>query len=201
MPTELVLIRHGETDWNVEKRFQGQGTVPLNDNGKTQADQLGQYFAENPPRAKLIYCSDSIRTKQTAALINQYLNLPIEYEKRVREIDVGQWQGLNGAEAEAWDPERRKLFLNDPFTHGCPDGENYTQLGTRGAEAFQEIAQKHPDEQILIVSHGALIRYSILRLIPDAVLAGHTLNTSLTTLIYDDGNWQLVSYSQVPHLA
>lgn len=202
MPTELVIIRHGETDWNVEHRLQGQGSVPLNVQGHFQAGRLGEYFVQNPPRAQVMYCSDSLRTQQTALLINRKLDLPIHYDKRLREIDVGQWQGLNSAEVEAWDPERRKAFLEDPFTVSCPDGENYTQLGIRGSEAFQEIAQNHPDEQVLIVSHGALIRYSILRLIPNAELAGHTLNTSLTTLIYDENNgWHLASYSKVPHLS
>ena len=201
MPTKLILIRHGETDWNVERRFQGQGAIPLNENGKTQADQLGQYFAENRPRAKQIYCSDSIRTRQTADIFNKYLKLPISYDIRLREIDVGQWQGMNSAEVETWDPERRKAFLEDPFTNGCPDGENYTQVAMRGAEVLEELALKHPTEQLLIVSHGALIRFTVLRLIPDAVLEGHTINTSLTTLIYDEQTgWKLRSHSQTPHL-
>jgi len=201
MPTKLILIRHGETAWNVEQRFQGQGAIPLNENGKNQADRLGQFFAKKPAGEQRIYCSDSIRTRQTAEIFNKYLNLPISYDARLREIDVGQWQGMNMAEVDAWDPERRKAFLEDPYTNGCPDGENYTQVATRGAEVLNEIAQKHPDEKLLIVSHGALIRHTVKRLIPTAMADGPILNTSLTALMYDEANgWQIVCYSLTPHL-
>lgn len=202
MPTQIILIRHGETDWNVDGRFQGQGAIPLNENGKNQAEQLGQYFADNPPRAQIMYCSDSLRTRQTADIINKYINLPITYEARVREVDVGQWQGMNSTEVEEWDAVRYQEFLADPFNNACPDGESYSQIAARGAEALNEIAQKHPNEQVLIVSHGALIRHTTLRLAPTAELKERTLNTSLTTLLCytETSAWLFRSHSQTPHL-
>jgi alpha-ribazole phosphatase len=161
--TELLLIRHGETDWNVEGRYQGQSDVPLNDRGHAQAAKLAAQLKGTQIDA--IYSSDLERAKGTAEILAEVINAPVVLDPRLREIHQGLWEGMlfqdiQGKYAEAF--ERRK---QDPLTVAPPEGETVGQLRSRILAALRDVLQKHPDGRVAIVSHGlslALIRVELM---------------------------------------
>src|SRR5258708_37103438 len=106
MPTHISLIRHGETAWNSDGRFQGHACVPLNDEGQRQAALLAEHLAATVQDVTALYASDSLRTRQTAQAVATKLGLPINLDAQLREIDLGEWQGLTRGEAEFGDAER-----------------------------------------------------------------------------------------------
>jgi broad specificity phosphatase PhoE len=150
--TRFCLIRHGQTDWNLEGRYQGQGDVPLNETGRAQARALaetlkGQTFAA-------IYSSDLKRASETAQIVAASLGLPVTFDARLREIDQGEWEGqlveaVHARFTEIW--QQRKA---DPVSVGAPGGETVGQVAVRMAEALCDIAHRYPAEPVLIASHG-----------------------------------------------
>jgi probable phosphoglycerate mutase len=168
--THLVLIRHGETDWNAEGRYQGQSNVPLNANGLAQAEALAQRL--RGMRFDAIYTSDLARAAQTAEVLAATTGAPIHRDRRLREIDQGEWEGLLLAEiqaryAEAF--ERRRL---DPLATQPPGGETVGQVRQRVLEAIREIGRTYPGGSVAVVSHGlaiALIKVHLAQLPVESV--------------------------------
>jgi alpha-ribazole phosphatase len=153
--TRLVLVRHGETDWNVEGRYQGQSDVPLNANGLAQAEALaGQLGGE---RFEAIYTSDLARAAQTAEALAARTGAPIHPDPRLREIDQGEWEGLLLAEIEARYAEAFQRRRLDPLTAQPPGGESVGQVRERVLEVIREISRIHPDGSVAVVSHGLAI--------------------------------------------
>lgn len=202
MSTNIVLIRHGQTAWNVERRWQGHAAVPLDTKGRHQAEQLGQYLATTrPPNLRRMYSSDLIRARQTAAILNQYLHLPLRYDRRLREIDAGEWQGMTREEIRAWDPERLAEVMQDRYARRNPGGESYQDLANRGCAALQDYARCHPGECVLVVTHGGLIRET-LRCLVQAPLPDLVPNTSMTSVHCqpDTNIWSALEVAITPHL-
>lgn len=152
--TELWLIRHGETNWNLTGRWQGQApdAPGLNETGRAQALTIYEQIKESNFSA--IYSSDLLRARQTAELIAQPLGLSIFFEPRLREIDLGKWEGMLSEEIEAIYPQELAQRARDPFHSPAPDGESPYDVAKRVLIAINEIATRHPAESILIVAHG-----------------------------------------------
>ncbi len=150
--TDLILIRHGETDWNVEERWQGQADVPLNERGRAQAIQLAQELKDVPINA--IYSSDLIRAFETAQELSKKTALPIQIDRRLREIHQGDWQGMRVSDIQARYADHFERRLRDPLNIAPPGGETVAQVRTRVMEAVHEIVSRHPFETVAIVSHG-----------------------------------------------
>lgn len=143
--TELIIVRHGETDWNRDGRYQGHADPPLNDAGRTQALELARELADTPLDAA--YTSDLQRAAETARIILAGRDVPLVPDPGLREIDVGSWSGLTRPEIEARFP--------GPADH---DGESREDHLDRVVGAVERIAARHPGERVLIVSHGGSIR-------------------------------------------
>src|SRR5258707_7809407 len=109
MLTRVTLIRHGETAWNVNGRWQGQAAVPLNDEGRRQAMLLAEHLLPRAAEFAAIYSSDSLRCRETAELVASRLDKSVQLDARLREIDLGEWQGLTSDEVQAWDIERLQM--------------------------------------------------------------------------------------------
>ena len=152
--TTLLLARHGETDWNSERRWQGHADRPLNDAGLAQARELADFLADAPIAA--IYSSDLARARQTAEVVAAARALPLELDTGLREVDVGEWSGLSIEEAEQKYPEGFRRWQDG--LHGWDEGESYEQMRERVVAAVLAIAERHPGETILIVTHGGSIR-------------------------------------------
>jgi broad specificity phosphatase PhoE len=145
----LVLIRHGQTDWNVEERFQGQLDIPLNAVGYSQAEALNRQFAEM--QFDTAYSSPLRRAIETARII---AGSRIQSDPRLTEIHHGSWQGKTKQEiAEQW-PDQWEEWTKDPLSFTAPGGESPESLRTR----IRDFLSTLEGTNILCVSHGAVIQ-------------------------------------------
>ncbi len=152
--TELWLVRHGQTDWNLTGRWQGQASdAPgLNETGRAQALAIREQMNGNTFSA--VYSSDLLRARQTAELIAQPLGLTVALEPRLREINLGAWEGMLSEEIETKYPQALAERARNPFETPAPDGESPGEVTERVLAAVHEIVGRHPDESILLVAHG-----------------------------------------------
>jgi len=139
--TTLLLVRHGETDWNAEGRLQGQTDRPLSDFGRRQARQLAE--ALEGEELEAIYSSDLARARETAEIVGERLGLPVELDPDLREKDWGTWEGLTSVERD------RVEFV----------GESTDEHRDRILRSLRRISERHPGEgRILVVTHGGSMR-------------------------------------------
>jgi broad specificity phosphatase PhoE len=150
----LLLARHGQTDWNAERRWQGHTDRPLSERGRGQAEALAERLADVELAA--IYASDLARARDTAAVVAKRQGLDVRTLRELREVDVGSWAGLTRAEAEGRFPE---AFARWQTGHpGWDDGESYEAMTERVVRAVREIAAADPDGPVLVVTHAGPIR-------------------------------------------
>ncbi len=158
--TRLVLVRHGETDWNVAGRWQGQADVPLNVRGREQALETARKLKDI--RLDAIYASDLSRAYETAQAIARERNLPVRTDPRLREIDQGQWQGMLVDEIQARFADLFELRRSDPLNVAPPGGETVLQVRNRVVEAIEQIVREHPGQTVAVVSHGFAIAVALV---------------------------------------
>jgi probable phosphoglycerate mutase len=152
--TRLLLARHGETDWNRERRWQGHADRPLNDTGRAQARALAETLAGRGIDA--IHASDLLRARETAEIVGARLGLPVALEPGLREVDVGEWSGLRAGEAEARFPDGFRRW--QAGGHGWLQGESYEEMGARVVATVLRLATANPGGTLLVVTHGGSIR-------------------------------------------
>jgi broad specificity phosphatase PhoE len=152
--TGLWLVRHGQTDWNLTGRWQGQsGNAPgLNDEGRAQVLEVCEKLQRRNITA--IYSSDLLRARQTASLIADSLHLTVILEPHLREINLGIWEGMLSEEIKKDYAEELAQRSLHPFQTSAPNGESPHDVSERVLPAINEIAGAHHDENILIVSHA-----------------------------------------------
>jgi broad specificity phosphatase PhoE len=150
----ILLARHGETDWNRERRWQGHADPPLNERGREQARELALALADVPLDA--VYSSDLSRAHETAEIVAVGHGVGVVVDRALREIDLGEWTGLTTAEIEARYPPgyRRHLDGGDGWLRGEPNAE----MSSRIVAAVGRIAARHPEGRVLCVLHGGVIR-------------------------------------------
>jgi broad specificity phosphatase PhoE len=153
MPTILVA-RHGETDWNAERRWQGHTDRPLNERGREQARALAVRL--DGTELEAVYSSDLERARETARQVAERQEIPHHELPDLREVDVGSWAGMTKNEAAERDPEGYRRWLNGH--PGWTDGESYEQMSDRVIAAVRTIAARHSDGPVLVVAHGGPIR-------------------------------------------
>ncbi len=152
--TTILLARHGETDWNSERRWQGHADQPLNDAGREQARELAATLTGRG--IDVVYSSDLVRAHETALIVAEQLGLPVEADAGLREVDVGDWAGRLVSEIEAADPEAFQLWRQG--RKGWNGGESYEEMGERVVDSVLRLAARHPGQTVLIVTHGGSIR-------------------------------------------
>lgn len=152
----LLLVRHGQTAWSAERRYQGSSDVPLNSTGLRQAATLGKYFAGH--KIDAIYSSNLQRALQTAAAISQATGVAVVPDPRFRETSFGLWEGKTYSELQEQWAQHLTAWRLDPITNTPPGGESLEQLLARAGDGIREIEQKHHDETIMIVAHGGVLR-------------------------------------------
>jgi probable phosphoglycerate mutase len=152
--TTILLARHGETDWNSERRWQGHADQPLNEVGREQARELAETLAGRS--IDVVYSSDLVRAHETALIVAERLGLPVEGDAGLREVDVGDWSGRLVAEIEAADPEAFQLWRQG--RKAWSGGESYEEMGERVVGAVLRLAARNPGQTVLIVTHGGSIR-------------------------------------------
>ncbi len=200
-PTRVLCIRHGETDWNAAGRWQGHAPVPLNPAGLAQSRALAHYLARNGWPIKAIYSSDLPRAMQTAQAIAAALGLTVHPDARLREIDLGEWQGLTREEVLAWDGERYAAHQADRDHVPTPNGETHLALRARVLAAFDEITAHHAGQTVALVTHGGTLGVLLVSLFGPLERPSLT-NTSITVIERSapEAPWVLVRVAWAPHL-
>ena len=200
--TELILIRHGETAWNRERRMQGQTDTPLSDVGRAQAAAVGERLARHPFAA--LYSSDLSRAWDTAAAISRASGREIRREPALRERTFGIFEGLTYDEMAQRYPEAHARFATRDPDYAVPGGESPRQFFERSLACLNAIAHAHAGACTVVVTHGLVLDtlYRAARNMPleerrDAPL----LNASLNTFRHEAGAWVEVAWGDVAHLA
>ncbi len=200
--TRIVLVRHGQTEWNRVERFRGRADVPLNETGLAQAEATGKRVAvEWQPSA--IYASPLSRAVKTAAAIARHFDLPVQIHHGIADIDYGQWQGLTPDEVKERWPEIHHAWYSAPHTMRIPGGETLDDLRTRGMAAVKELAVRHAGQTIVLVGHTVINRIILL----GALGLGNERfwrlrqdTCAINVFEADDGEFTLVSLNDTCHL-
>jgi probable phosphoglycerate mutase len=198
----LVVVRHGETANNAEQRHTGQLDVPLNTLGERQAHAVAR--ALTGERFDLIVASDLLRARQTAAIIAASRDTPVTYERDLREISAGEWEGMTRAEIHARHPDELARWDADALRYAPPGGETVAQLAERVARALVRSQRAQPDSAVLWVTHGVVIGVLICQVL-GIDLAHRTQfrrdNTAITELAVSERGGALVRLNDTHHLA
>ena len=199
---DVLIIRHGETDWNRAARMQGHADQPLNDLGRAQAEQVASAMASYPLDA--IYSSDLSRALDTAlAIAAQHANLTVRTSALWRERDYGQFQGMTLPEVAAINPHAAQQWRSRVADFAPDGGENLLQFQARIATQLQALAQQHSGQQIAIVCHGGVLDmvWRIAHGLPvDTPRTWALPNTGINQLRWADGAWQVLDWGNTAHL-
>ncbi len=204
--TEILLIRHGETDWNVEKRLQGHIDIGLNDKGRWQADALGNALANEVLHA--VYASDLQRALLTAQAIASAQGLTVRTEQLLRERCYGALEGMSYQEISEAYPDIyvawRSRDIHARFPPGDSPAETLAEFSGRVVNAVVAIADKHPEQKIAVVTHGGVLD-CLYR-----AAAGKSLtvkrdfdivNAGINRLTWDGQSLAIAQWGDVAHLA
>jgi broad specificity phosphatase PhoE len=153
--TRLILIRHGETEWNETKRFQGISDIPLSSKGREQAESLARSLEREPLEA--IYTSPLIRARQTAAFLARHHSCPFAVIEDLRELNQGRLEGLTGEDLRRDFPEFLTKWLEEPGETVLPGGESLGDLQRRAWTAIEDVIGRHPEKTVVVVAHSFVI--------------------------------------------
>ena len=199
--TTLYLIRHGEAEGNLYRRMQGQYDSRITALGLRQIEALGLRFRDVPLEA--VYSSDLCRAMETAAVLCRQRGLPLHTDPRLREIDVGPWEDRTFGDAAAENPLEMEQFTSRLTDFSLPGAERYSQVARRMEAVVREIAGRHPNGQVAIVSHslsiGALLAALFFGL-EHPEKAGRSTNTAVTKLTAAGNAFSLVYCHDASHL-
>lgn len=204
--TEIWLVRHGETPWNAVNRVQGWEDIPLNENGIEQAQALARHMkrlSDTGEKLNAIYSSDLKRAHHTASIVAESIGLPLIVEPGIRERHFGVLQGLIYNEMEQHQPEAYRIWRSRDPDLDMPEGESLGFFHHRVVNAINSLAVKHPDERIMVVSHGGamdIIWRHASQVSLQADRKAPLLNASLNRLSVSPDAWKIISWGEVEHL-
>ncbi len=201
MATEITIVRHGETTWNVEKRIQGHSNSKLTENGLLQAELVGNALAKR--QFNVLISSDLERAAETAKIINKTLLLPHEYNPNLRERSFGIMEGKTFSEIKQQLPEEYEAYKKRQTNHIIPEGESIEQLFKRVTNEIENISRKYHNQKVLIVSHGLVLEMMMYKTF--SIELGKprvfSINNSSISSFYIDGNsWFLKEWGVIEHL-
>ncbi|HEX9663992.1 MAG TPA: histidine phosphatase family protein [Candidatus Binatia bacterium] len=199
--TQVIIVRHGQTQWNIRKIRQGHLDSELTDKGVAQARALGQRLARESFTA--LYSSDLGRALHTARMIAAVTGHAIVTDERLRERHLGVFQGLSGDEIKDKHPEEYRLHRTLGPEYVIPGGESVRQQVARNVACLDEIALKHPGEKVVVVTHGGVVSGMFRHALDiplDAPRRFEFVNAGLNVFAYEDGHWILRTWGDVSHL-
>ena len=198
--TVLILIRHGETLWNTQLRMQGSLDSDLTPKGETQIKALGEWMKEVP--FDYLYCSDTPRAHKTAEAISKITRHNLNLDKRLREKNLGVFEGLTSEEARERYPETFQQFKTAGASYVIDQGESTQQLLERALDAIEEIRDRHPQKVAVAVTHGGVVRVlmkHVLGIPLDSPTQFLISNTGIFRLVWRD-KWIVAEMGAEPHL-
>ncbi len=199
--TELIFIRHGETDWNRQQRFQGQIDVPLNANGHAQAARLAQRLTSEV--VDLLVCSDLLRTRQTAAPLAAVWGKTPTLDAGLREQHFGVLEGLDVPTIKLQHAALWECWLEHRGDFQLPGGESLHQFHTRVFGAVQELARENPGRKLAVVTHGGVLDMlwrSAHGLPIEGLRSCEIPNTGINRLRWVNGDLHIEQWADAAHL-
>ncbi|SFZ78922.1 histidine phosphatase family protein [Chitinimonas taiwanensis] len=203
--TQLWLIRHGETAWNAERRFQGHTDVPLNATGVQQAKKVAEKLIRQHGQQSFsaVYSSDLSRARHTAEPTALAIKLPIRLDARLRERHYGVLSTLTPEEMAAEHPEAFRHWQQRDPAYVLPEGESLNQFNQRVLDALASIAREHPGQAVIVVAHGGVLdcAYRAAQNMPLSEARQHPLhNASVNQLRFADGRFHIERWGDIGHL-
>ena len=199
--TVLIVVRHGETEWNLSGRYQGQLESPLAPRGVSQAKALAKGLSGKG--INIIYSSDLGRAVQTSEIIAHELRQDFTLDQGLRERNLGIIQGKTRGEFIEMHPEEANSFKSDNPDYAPPDGESVKIMYLRNISCLESIVSKNLGRKILVVTHGGVLLnllYKILNIPPARFTPVSLFNASINTFSITDGKWKLESWGELQHL-
>jgi len=201
--THIILVRHGQTEWNRVERFRGRADVPLNETGIAQAEATGRRIAgEWQPVA--VYSSPLSRAVRTAEAIARHYNLPVHINAGLADIDYGLWQGLTPDEARQRWPEIVEAWYKYPHEAQIPGGENLDAIRNRAMDTVTSLAKQYPGQTIVLVGHtviNRIILLGVLGLGNERFWHLRQDTCAINVFEFQDGEFTLVSMNDTCHLS
>jgi broad specificity phosphatase PhoE len=197
--TRLYVIRHGETDYNHDGRYQGHTDVRLNNKGREQSEALAKRMALLPFR--LLYSSDLSRAQETARMIAT--GREVVLDPRLREVDVGRVAGLTNPEIAQREPQFWAALAHQPDLTPFPGGECAHDVQRRALEVFGVIGSRYPDGDVAVVTHGGLIKMLASHVLGLPLKERHRLlfdNCSLTIIEWGEDRMRVRALNDTGHL-
>ena len=154
--TKIIFVRHGQTEWNVLGRYQGQTDIALSPLGIEQAEKLAAHFPVD--KVEAVYSSDLVRAMTTARCVADLFSLTVEPRPELRELNFGDWEGLTYDEIVAKWPDALNNFFQHPDVLEIPHGESFPKLRERALDAVEKIVACHPNQTVAVFAHGAIQR-------------------------------------------
>jgi len=200
-PTRLIIVRHGETQWNIEGRRQGHLDSPLTAQGRAQAEALARRFTTGSCSA--VYSSDLGRAYDTARAIAENTGHQVVSDHRLRERHLGIFQGLDGDEIRDRYEDEYEKHKAGGADYAVPGGESFNDQVSRNLHCLEELAERHAGNAIIVVTHGgvlsALFRHT-LSISLDAPRRFAFKNASVNLFKYQDKVWGLETWGDISHL-
>jgi 2,3-bisphosphoglycerate-dependent phosphoglycerate mutase len=201
--TRFCLVRHGETDWNVQRRLQGHTDIALNASGLEQALQMAHALKEMNFQFDALYTSDLQRARQTANAIENLYQVTAIADINLRERHLGALQGLSLSDAPQANPELWKIHLSRDLHHDMDGGESILQFSQRIWNALESLCLQHVGETIVLVSHGGAIDM-MYRLACNQPLEAEKIvavpNASLSWISHDGNAWKVERWADTSYL-
>lgn len=194
----LGIVRHGQTHANIDKVWHGRTDTELTEEGIAQAEKLSENF-HHYMEPEVIYASPLQRARLTAQSIADRFSIPLHLDERLMEFDLGDWEGVTFESLRDARGIMDKLVTDPDFT--APNGESQRLVKKRVVQAIEEIAQKHPEENIVIVAHGVAIGIALSHFLEDDTTAWIRYsknNTAFSELCLNTNS--LISYNRTDHL-
>ncbi|MCM0757079.1 MULTISPECIES: alpha-ribazole phosphatase [Sporomusa] len=198
--TKLIIVRHGQTLWNLERKYQGHSDIALTDTGLKQAQAVAERLAEEAIAA--VYASDLSRAYKTAGYIAAKHNLTVHTVPQLREIKFGDWEGLTYEEISVRWPGLLGKLWTTPDELQIPGGETFHQLKARAYTAIEKIVADHPDQTVAVVAHGGTIGTilcAVLDIHLNHVWSIRQDNTAVNIIEYYDGRPTITLLNCVSH--
>ena len=200
-PSRFLLVRHGQSTWNDQRRIQGQLDPPLSDLGREQARRLAERLAGT--RLAGFYSSDLGRARETAEAIARVLEVRATPMPELREIGLGRWEGLTSAEIADRYPELWARWRDEPSWDIVPGAETTAEFEGRIRSVLAELAERHPQGDVLVVTHGGVIQVALAEVVG---AAGRALfpfvidNCSISTILRGRQRTVITGVNDTSHL-
>jgi broad specificity phosphatase PhoE len=201
--TQLLLVRHGQSTWNVQGRVQGWADPPLDDIGREQARRLARRLADERHDVAAIYSSPLARARQTAEEMARALKLILRTDDRLKENNVGQLTGLTGPEIEQQFPDWVAARQASQEWTSPPGGEDRDEFVSRCAAAMADIVANHPEQTVAVVSHGGTLGVYLAHLLEMPIhrrLPFQFDNASLSIVKVNERGVRLVKFNDTSHM-